>query len=83
MADVATNVPGLTLSTTLKRTHSDLQFTWPAGEDFSFAPDEIINTTWTPEIGVESSGVLYLFKYGDKGMSNIVISGQCPRPIFQ
>lgn len=61
---MATNSSSLTLSSPLKRSESDLQITWPAGDEFYFAPEQPVDTNWEPAIEGDSFGYLYIFEKG-------------------
>lgn len=61
---MATNASSLTLAAPLKRSDSNLQITWPAGDDFYFEPDQSVDTDWTLMIEGDSWGNLYIFEKG-------------------
>lgn len=72
---MVTNLSSIGLSEPLKRTYSDLEFETPAGDDVTFGFDEMVLTTWTPEIEEDSWGVLSLIHPGVD--ERIMIIGQC------
>lgn len=61
----------------LKRTYSDLEFETPTGDDATFGLDEMVLTTWTPEIEEDDLGVLSLYHSESDQLTRIMITGQC------
>lgn len=80
IANMVTDVPSIALPTPRKRTSSNLEFISPVGDDVTFELDELVRTTWTPEIEGDDWGVLSLYHSGVDKLSQFMISRQCELP---